>query len=638
MSAKAPDLNDRARAGHRFDPRDARPMNDADLPRPEGWKHLPREPHPDLAESAEPAPPPDFPTEALPPFARAFVEEYACSGAVSPDAPATFALGAFACSLAGKFEVCLKPGEPGARGYYQPLNLFVLVVADSGERKSDALDAAFAPIYDRQAELAELDEAERPRLEALAEAAKFAAAETGGRLKKAPNDQGLQREHESALRRLEAAKPPPRPRLTTKDVTPERLAELTAEQGGRMCVAVDEAGFLRNALGKYNANGDSSLDIYLQGYSRQPVQVDRKSGPPIYIRRPSIVVAAGFQPGALRQASGRDDFRELGMLARFLMSVPRSLAGQRPYRTPPMRAVTLGAWDRTLRAMLAYPYPKGQNEPPFVALGRDADAALEALHVEIDGKLAAGGELAPMKDWVAKFISAVGRIAGVLHFAAAAARGELDAEGAARGDTCLAYERPVSGETMASAVAIGRYYLAHARYVYEVVLAPPEAPRLKSLHASVLRTLAWLYPNGRPFVTPEPINALWPAPKATPPADVAFARETLSALAGGKGDYRPTLHALGNALRPLVGQPIGGLVLERRGTAHGGGRRWAVVNVSPVSPVSPVPPGGDTCPEPPPRVYTPSAAKNGRRVSLGDAGDGGDTSPREKGSEECPWP
>ncbi|HEU4411650.1 MAG TPA: YfjI family protein [Polyangiaceae bacterium] len=583
-TARYPDINARHAAGQRFEPHRGRPMNDDAPPRMEGWKHLPPTLHPDFAEAAEPEPPPDFPTAELPPFARAFVEEYARFGGVVPDGPATFALGAMSCALAGKFEVCLKLGEPGARGYYQPLNLFMLVVADTGERKSDALDAAFRPVYDHQAELTDLWKAEGPAAEAEAEAAKASAADAAARLKKSPNDRDLRKAYADALARQEAAKAPPAPRLTTKDVTPERLADLMAEQGGRMCIAVDEAGFLRNALGKYNANGDTSLDVYLQGYSRQPVQIDRKSGPPIYMRRPTLTIAAGFQPGALRQAGSRSDFRDLGMLARFLLSVPRSLSGRRSYRTPAMRAATLDAWARTLRAMLTYPTPKAGVEPPYVALSRDADARLEKLFDEIEFRLdpqrPGGGELAHMRDWTAKFISTVGRLAGLFHFSAAAARGELD----------LAYERPVSGETMANAVAVGRYYLAHARHVYEVTLAPPEAARARNLHAAALRTLAWLFPDGRPFVTSAPIAALWPHPKAVPPPDAAFARETLSALAGGRADYRPTLQTLGIALGHLVGKPHEGLALERRGKAHGNVARWAVVRAAP--PVPPSPPRG----------------------------------------------
>ncbi len=81
---------------------------------------------------------------------------------------------------------------------------------------------------------------------------------------------------------------PPVFRIHVDDCTPERLASLMVEQGGRMQVFSDEGGVFELLAGRYS-KGIPNLDLWLKGHSVSQVRVDRADPrrPPILLDRPS---------------------------------------------------------------------------------------------------------------------------------------------------------------------------------------------------------------------------------------------------------------------------------------------------------------------------------------------------------------
>lgn len=85
-----------------------------------------------------------------------------------------------------------------------------------------------------------------------------------------------------------------------------------------------------------------------------------------------------------------------------------------------------------------------------LCLSKEAQAVIERYFNENEALLS--DRTCPMREWLAKNVGAVLRIAGVLHLASG-----------------LDHNTLVSPDTMTKAVAIGQYFRNHARYAYSVM-------------------------------------------------------------------------------------------------------------------------------------------------------------------------
>ncbi|WP_425466834.1 DUF3987 domain-containing protein [Peribacillus cavernae] len=66
------------------------------------------------------------------------------------------------------------------------------------------------------------------------------------------------------------------PRLITEDVTPEKLADLMAENNEKMALLSAEGGGIFNIMaGRYASDGKANLEIFLKGFSGDYCAVDR---------------------------------------------------------------------------------------------------------------------------------------------------------------------------------------------------------------------------------------------------------------------------------------------------------------------------------------------------------------------------
>ena len=145
----------------------------------------------------------------------------------------------------------------------------------------------------------------------------------------------------------EAIEVPFVPRLIVNNVSPEKMAQLLAEQGGRLAILSDEGGPLLSLAGRYSTSKEPDAEVWLKGHNglHAEIRVDRigsKTSPEL-----------GQEPGADRlphdSAGGAArlhrilQLRERGLLARFLFSMPANNVGSR--RPAPRRSRM--TWPRT---------------------------------------------------------------------------------------------------------------------------------------------------------------------------------------------------------------------------------------------------------------------------------------------------
>lgn len=371
-----------------------------------GWP----DPHP-LAAKIEPEP---YPLDALPDTIRAAVEEVA--GFVKAPVPMVASSALAALSLACQAHIDAKRAEK----LQGPVGLFLLTIADSGERKSTCDGFFTSAIRQYQEEQAE---AARSALKDHRAAIEAWEAKRGGvkeKIRQLAKDNKPTAGMESALRDLEHDKPePPRiPRLLYADATPEALAYGLAKQWPSGGVVSAEAGIVFGSHGMGKDSIMRNLGLLNQLWDGASLTIDRRSTESFTVRGARLTVALQVQEPTLREFFTRSGAlaRGTGFLARFLVAWPESTQGQRPFTEAPANWPHLEAFHRRIAAILDQPAPideDGALTPAMLPLTPEAKAAWVGYHDAIEGELPSGGELYDVRDVASKSADNAARLAAL---------------------------------------------------------------------------------------------------------------------------------------------------------------------------------------------------------------------------------
>ncbi len=372
-----------------------------------GWP----DPHP-LAAKVEPEP---YPLDALPDTIRAAVEEVVAF--VKAPIPMVVSSALAALSLAAQAHMDVSRDSI----LHGPTGLFILSIADSGERKSQADKMFTAPIFayqDAQAELAKpvikeyqaalsAWEAEREGILSSVRA----AAKAGKPVDKLRAD----------LIELERDKPePPRvPKLIREDATPEGLAKKLQKEWPSAGVISNEAGIVFGAHGMNRESVMRNLALLNKLWDGGRYQSDRGDE-----ERSRDVRGARLTMGLMIQESTLRAFfdatkglaRGTGFLARFLPAWPDSTMGTRFYTPPAPGNPALAEFHRRITALLNHPVPiddDGVLTPPVLPLTPEAKEAWIEFHDAIEKELAGGGEYYDVKDVASKTADNAVRLAAL---------------------------------------------------------------------------------------------------------------------------------------------------------------------------------------------------------------------------------
>ncbi len=364
-----------------------------------------------LVESVEPLP---YPLDALPETIRNAVEEVQQFTKAPLEMVASSALGALSTVGQSHIDVVRSSRLKG------PCSLFVLIIADSGERKS-TVDGLFSqPIAEyarQQAEAAKPDlDAYRADIDSWESKRRGILSKIQQNVKSGKSNADL----EQQLRGLESTKPePPRvPKILMGDETPENLAWTLAKQWPSGAVASSEAGIV---LGAHGMNSDSimrnlgQLNVLWDGGR---LSIGRRTSESFEVDGVRLTVALQVQGPTLRAFFEKSGTlaRGTGFLARFLVAWPQSTMGTRFYEEPPEQCPALTAFHQVLREVLNRPAPMdeaGRLEPLLVSLSPEAKVLWIRFHDVVEAELAEGGELELIKDVAAKAADNAARLAAL---------------------------------------------------------------------------------------------------------------------------------------------------------------------------------------------------------------------------------
>lgn len=393
--------------GARHPGNDDRPIDDSD------GNHWP-DPQP-LAAKVAPKP---YPLDALPLPIREAVKEVVGFVKAPVAMVASSALAALSLSIQAHADAMRLKRLQG------PVGLFILVIADSGERKSTC-DGFFSKTISEYEELQA--EAAKPALRDYRAALEAWEAKRGGvkeKIRQLAKDQKSTAAMESALRDLEYDKPePPRtPRMLYADATPEALAYGLAKQWPSGGVLSAEAGIVFGSHGMGKDSVMRNLGLLNQLWDGKSLTIDRRSTDSFTVRGARLTVALQVQEPTLREFLIRSGAlaRGTGFLARFFVAWPESTQGMRQIDPDapdgPATWPHLTAFHQRIAAILNQPAPidaNGSLTPPVLSLTDEAKAAWVDYYNAIEDQLSNGGELYDVRDVAGKSADNAARLAAL---------------------------------------------------------------------------------------------------------------------------------------------------------------------------------------------------------------------------------
>ena len=383
---------------------------------------------------------PDFPVSALPAPVAAFVHAISDNTQTPAEMAASVVLGVLASAFQGKYQIA------ATYNWREPLNLYLLMIADVGDRKSAVLRPMSAPVYEYEAVVRETEKeavAQNQQKKRLLEK-KLAAAEKAAAAP-VPNEKSAAAEQMACELARDVAnfKEVHPTRLIVDDVTQEALVAIMEEQGGCLTQYSAEGGLFDALKGRYIQS--VNIDVYLKSHCGDPLSVHRIGRRSNDIPNPRLTLLLMCQPDVLSGLMTEPTFRGRGLCARFLYTMCRSRVGYRlvGFDAPVIPPDVTEAYNKFILELLY------RQDNGVIWLDSDALQLWNQYCKRTEARLV--DDLEALRDWGSKLVGAMLRITGLLH----AANCENPTE------------TRVTAETISRAIVISEFFAANAIAAYQ---------------------------------------------------------------------------------------------------------------------------------------------------------------------------
>lgn len=355
-----------------------------------------------------------YPLDALPDTLQAAVQEVLEFTKVPIPLAASSALAAL--SLAAQANTDVKRSEK----LTGPGGLFLLTIANSGERKSTC-DKFFTKVI-RDYESEQAATAKPLRQEHSAEEAAWTAKHSGIKDKiraEAKKGKPVNKLEEDLLDHERNKPEPPRvPRLIYGDVTPEQLKWALAKTWPSAGVISSEAGIVFGSHGMGKDSVMRNLAALNQMWDGTVDPVDRRTSESFSVPNSRLTMALQVQEATLQSFFERSGTlaRGSGFLARFLIAWPKSTQGTRLYTEPQEDWPALKIFNQRITELLEQAVCLGDDgglSPSLLNFSVKAKAAWVSFHDTIEKELAPGKDLEDVRDVASKIADNAARIAAL---------------------------------------------------------------------------------------------------------------------------------------------------------------------------------------------------------------------------------
>jgi putative DNA primase/helicase len=355
-----------------------------------------------------------------------------------------------------------------------PVSLYLLALADSGERKTTS-DAIFGAALRRWESERRQDLAHDIK-KSEATLATFEAKKSGLldaiKLKRRRSLDSTKEESSLEALLQEAPSPLAVPRLLYADATPEALAHALATGWPSAGVLSAEAGAVFGAHGMGQDNLMRNLALLNVLWDGGEMAIDRRTRPSFVLRGRRLTFGLMAQPEAFRSFLERAGTlpRGTGFIARFLIAWPLSTQGSRTYRPAPESMPAVMRFAERICTLLDTPLATdahGGLTPVVLDLSQAARQAWIQIFNTIEHQLGRDGELHAVRDVAAKASENLVRLAALFHVMEHGVSGDIDID-------CIQ-----------AANAVITWHISEARRVLAELDTPPAL-------ATAIRLDAWL--------------------------------------------------------------------------------------------------------------------------------------------------
>ncbi len=411
-----------------------------------------------------------YPIEALPKIIRDAVEEV--NGFVKAPIPLAAASALSAASIAAQAHVDVKRSDR----LEGPSSLFLLTIADSGERKSTCDGFFTKEIKAFESNKAEASKPEYSKYRAALEAWEAMKAGIKDDIRKLAKEDTPTDDRRTELEKHEQSRPqaPRVPRLLYTDATPEALAHSLATKwpaGGLVSV---EAGLVFGSHGMSRDSSMRNMSMLNSLWDGNPLPVDRRTGDSFTVRGARFTMALQVQGPTLRDFLTRagDLPRGIGFFARCLISKPESTQGTRMFADPPEDWPRLERFNHRIYTLLNHePQLDGDHglRPRVLSLSPEAKATWIAFHDEVERELSSTGKFQVVRDAASKAADNAARLAALFQ-----ATHSLEATS-------------ISAEYMVAGCTLARWYLYQALQFFGEMALPPEVGAAAELESWIVK-------------------------------------------------------------------------------------------------------------------------------------------------------
>lgn len=389
-----------------------------------------------------------FPLEVLPDAIKNYCLAVSEATQTPIDMAGVIALALLALSMQRKYQIA------GKHDWIEPLNLYVMVVAEPSERKSVVINQMIKVIHAFETNYNEAHALEREKSEIeyqslIAKRNKLVRDVEKGKTQSSDLDaviteiNGFNRLHKLIL--------------TVDDVTPEILANKLKEQDESLSIFSSEGGIFDIISGAYSKI--VNIDILLKAYSGDFVRVDRIGRESISLKKPKLTILLMVQPKVLENIMNNSVFSGRGLNARFLYSIPESKVETRKLSTIEISDDIKQEFYRLVNSIL-------NEDTKFIdtiELSDDAYKGLENFHDTFEVRLKT--ELKNIGAWAGKLVGNILRISGLLTRAREVKYDPFLNDGTPDKDGNYIVQKDV----MLDAIKLGEYFLEHALYAFNAL-------------------------------------------------------------------------------------------------------------------------------------------------------------------------
>ncbi len=316
-------------------------------------------------------------------------------------------LGVISLACQNRIDVCRM------KNLCSPVSLFLLTLAESGERKSTVDKLLMKPLYQLEEEW--FEEYTQDLIIWRNEEMAF-NVEKKALISKLKSDIHRNKDHITTNERLKALlaaspKAPVRLRQIFNDATPAAIKDYLSGRCRSIGLMSDEAGTI------FNGYALNELPFINKMWDGATFPVERKSEPDKLIKDARMTLGLMIQPDVFRKGyleRKGDAAKGIGFFARCLICQPGSTQGYRQITSPVVSTEHLPVFHQRLIDIVNESIAR--NERQCLRFSPEAEKRWLEFYNKVESEMGLVGFLSDFKDYASKMAENVARIAALLHY------------------------------------------------------------------------------------------------------------------------------------------------------------------------------------------------------------------------------